>query len=263
MYKKIYLLSPFLLCLFLALFVPLFSPYDANLSDLNKASLAPSLSHLFGTDILGRDLLTRCAKALGVSLFVGFSTSFLALFLGLVFALLSRLFWHNFFLGLFDMLLALPSLLIAMFAQSVLGGGLYLTIIVLALGHFAFIAKLLYVELENLSKSDFYLCAIVLGSSRLKALFYQLMPAYINICFVLFILNTAHAISGEATLSFFGLGVALGEPSLGNLLSEGARALFIGAWWLILFPVLLLLCLIMPLLALGNSLQDKFSVNVK
>lgn len=251
-----------LFCFTLALFVPLFSPYEANLSDLSSVKLPPSFNHFFGTDLLGRDLFLRCAKALQVSFLVGFLASFLALTLGIGFAFLAQLFARNFFLALFDALLALPALLVAMFVASVMGGNLSLTILVLGFGHFAFIAKVLDSEFELLKKSDFYLCAIVLGNTRLKILFFELLPACLHIIGVVFILNIAHAISGEASLSFFGLGVPLGEASLGNLLSEGAKALFLGAWWLILYPVALILALILPLLHLGLVLQDKFGVKL-
>ena len=83
-----------------------------------------------------------------------------------------------------------------------------------------------------------------------------------NLLLVLFILNIAHAISHEATLSFFGLGVSLDEVSLGRLLDEGAKTVFIGAWWLVIFPVAFLLMLILPLLALASNLQGNLGVRV-
>ncbi|NDJ27754.1 ABC transporter permease [Campylobacter sp. MIT 12-8780] len=260
--RKILILSPFLFCLLFALFVPLLSPYDANLVDLSQARQYPSFKHFFGTDLLGRDLFVRCAYALRVSFFVGFIASFLALTIALVYAFVSRLFLHTFFLGVIDALLALPSLIIVMFVQSFLGANLFVMACIIALAHFAYIVKLLDNEIDKVQKTDFYLSAIVLGSTRLKALLRQVLPASLNIILVIFILNIAHAIGNEASLSFFGLGVNLGEASLGILLSEGAKAIFIGAWWLVVFPLFFLLLLILPLLALANFLQDSLGVKI-
>ncbi len=81
------------------------------------------------------------------------------------------------------------------------------------------------------------------------------MPALKSLIFVLFIFNIIHAIATEATLSFFGLGLGFNIPTLGTLLNESSKAIFIGAWWMILFPLLALMFLFLPLLWLGNYLQ--------
>lgn len=255
-------LAPLVFCLCFALFVPFFSPYDPLNSALESAKLAPSLAHLFGTDLLGRDLFTQIAYALRNSFFVGFISAFLTVILAILFVLLARCFFYSFFIRSLDALLAFPSLLLVMFFQSLFGGSLFILCLIIALSHFAFIAKLLDSELNTLMKSDFYLCAILLGSSKFKAFYKDLLPACVNLLVVLFVLTVAHTIGNEATLSFFGLGLSLDEFSLGRLLDDGSRGIFIGAWWLIFWPVLFLLMLILPLLSLASNLQDKLGVSI-
>ena len=87
-----------------------------------------------------------------------------------------------------------------------------------------------------------------------------LIPALKTLIFTLFIFNIVHAIATEATLSFFGLGLGFEIPTLGTLLSESSKAVFIGAWWIILFPLLSLLLLFLPLLWLGNFLQKIWGI---
>lgn len=260
--KKIILLSPLLLCIFIAIFVPFLSDSNPNFSDLNSAKLPPNLTHIFGTDILGRDLFIQIAYALRISLFVGFFCAFFTLFFAIFYVLLARMSFYSFFIRALDAILALPSLLLVMFFQGFLGGSVLTMSLIIALAHFASVAKLLDSELSRLMKSDFYLCALSLGSTKFRAFYKDLLPACVNLLLILFIFQIAHAIANEATLSFFGFGVGLSEFSLGKLLSEGSNALFIGAWWLIAFPVLFLLILILPLLSLASSLQSRFGVKI-
>ena len=262
MLKNLLILSPFLLCALFTIFVPLINSENADLTALHSARLAPSLQHFFGTDFLGRDLFLRLANALRTSFLTGFLASFLSLVLAIFYVFLARLTFYNAFIRALDALLALPALLVVMFCQSFLGGSLSVMIAVIALTHWCVIAKSLDSEVTRFSKSDFYLCALGLGASKFKLLWREVLPASANLLLVLFILNVAHAISNEATLSFFNLGVGVGEACLGVLLNEASRALFIGDWWLILLPLLALLMMILPLLALANLLQDRLGVKL-
>ncbi|WP_291950484.1 ABC transporter permease [Campylobacter sp.] len=249
-----------ILSIFLALFAPFLSTHDPILIDLNTAKIPPNLTYIFGTDILGRDIFSRILYALRVSLFVGVSAAFLSIIFALIYVFISRFFAYVFFSRLLDMLLALPSLLVIMFFQSFLVGSLWSMIFIIALGHFAFAAKVVDNQLNKFQKLEFYQNAIVLGSTRLKALFNELLPACLNLLFVLFILHIAHSITAEATLSFFGLGVELSTPSLGNMLNDVSKAVFLGFWWMIIFPVVFILLLILPLLALANDIQEDIKI---
>lgn len=260
--RKILFLSPLIMCILIAIFVPIFSHFEPNFSDLDKSNLAPNFTHFFGTDLLGRDLFTQIAYALRISIFVGFASAFLSVIFAIFYVLLARFLFYNFLMRSLDAILALPSLILIMFFQAIFGGNLLTMCLIIALSHFAAMAKLLDSELNSLMKSDFYLCAISLGSTKFRAFIRDLLPACVNLFLVLFIFQIAHAISNEAVLSFFGFGVSLDDFSLGRLLNDGAKAVFIGAWWLILFPVLFLLFLILPLLNFANLMQDKLGVKI-
>ncbi|MGX3009947.1 ABC transporter permease [Helicobacter sp. 23-1044] len=256
MYKVAFLLTPLVFCVIMAIFA------QDSASDLAYSNLPPSFAHIFGTDLLGRDLFTKIANALRISLIVGFGASLLSIFFAIIFVIFARIIFYEFFMRVLDGLLALPSLLMVAFFQSLFGGGLFAMIVVIALGHFAFIAKVVDSAIANLIKSEFYLCAISLGASKFRAFCKDLLPLCVNLIAVLFIVNIAHSIAHEAVLSFFGFGVGLECESLGVLLSEGAVAIFSGAWWLVAYPSAFLLLLILPLLALSQNLQDDLGVKI-
>lgn len=260
--RRILFLSPFFILVFLAILAPLIAPYPKNLTDLEAIKLAPSFTHLFGTDLLGRDLYTSLLYALQNSLFIGVFASLLSLFIALIFVLIAHLFAYNFFMRILEMCLAIHGLILMMIFQSFFQGNILVISILLALTSWMYLAKMLDGAFQKYKSMDFYTCALMLGASKFRALVSEILPACVNLIFVLFILNIGHSISHEATLSFFGLGVPIGEFSLGTLLSDGAKGLFLGAWWLVLFPSLVLLFLILPLLAFANAMQDKFGMKL-
>lgn len=253
-------LVPLFTLAFLAFFIPHFSPHDINLASLSALYQAPNSKHFFGTDHLGRDLFTRLFYALRSSIFIGLAASFLTLLFAVFYVFLAR--FCDVLMRFLDMFLALPFLLLMMFFQSFVAGGYASMIILIALTHWPFIAKLLASELKRLEGLEFYQAALVLGSSRTRAFFCELLPPCFSILTVLFILNIIHAIGTEATLSFFGLGLAFEIPSLGTMLAEASGAVFMGAWWLIIHPLLALLLLILPLLALSAHLQKYFGIKL-
>ena len=251
----------FALMIFLV-FAPKFSSYNPSMSDFLSFYLAPNSNHFFGTDMLGRDLFSRVLYALRNSIFIGVCASSLALVFALFYLLLARMFFYNFFMRILDLFLALPSLLLMMFFQSFIEGSFISMIFIIALSHYAFIAKLFESELRALEKLEFYEAALVLGSSKIRAFFKELLPPCFSLLFLLFVLNIIHAISTEATLSFFGLGLPFDIPSLGNILNDASKAIFIGAWWVIVFPLLALLMLILLLLWLSNFLQKYWGIHL-
>lgn len=258
--KILLFLTPLWLLIILAFFVPYFSVYDINLGSLSALYEAPNLEHFFGTDNLGRDLFTRLFYALRSSIFIGFSAALLTILLAVFYVFLAR--FCEALMRFLDMFLALPFLLLMMFFQSFISGGYVSMILLIALVHWPFVAKLLASELKRLECLEFYQAALVLGSSKTKAFFSELLPPCFSILMVLFILNIIHAISTEATLSFFGLGLAFEIPSLGTMLNDASKAIFLGAWWLVIFPLLALLLLILPLLFLSAYLQKYFGIKL-
>ncbi|ARE81096.1 ABC transporter permease [Campylobacter helveticus] len=260
--RVFYILSPLFLVLLLAFLTPFISSYNPNFGDINKIHIAPNLGHLFGTDILGRDLFTRIFYAIKTSFFIGFISSFLTLALALFYVLLARLLFYEFFMRLLDMFLALPFLLLMMFFSSFMEGNFISMVLIIALTHWSFVAKLFANELKRLESLEFYQASLVLGSTKIRAFFRDLLPPCFSLLSVLFVLNIIHAIGTEATLSFFGLGLGFEIASLGNILNEASKAIFIGAWWMVVYPLLALLVLILPLLALSVYLRKYLGVRL-
>lgn len=248
--KFVFLSLPFFLCLLCVIL-----PIDENLITLSQAKLSPNAMHWLGTDLLGRDLFWRILASFRVSFVVGFGASSLAL----IFALIFVVFFHFYFRSLgekiIEMFLIFPSLIFVMFVQSFLKAGIWVMIFVIALGHWALIAKVLNTEIEKISKQDFYQCSRLLGFSKFKALWSEIFPACIHIIIMLWILNFIHAIGNEATLSFFGLGIEPTKASFGNILADSSKAIFLGGWWMIVFPILALMMMILPMLFGAHLLQ--------
>lgn len=251
---------PLIFLVFCALFAPFLAPFDILESHLNHLHQAPNLTYFLGTDFLGRDVFSRLLFALRNSLFVGVCSSLLSIFFTLFYLFLARCFFYTFWMRILDLFLALPAFLLMMFFQSFIGVNIFLMIFLIALVHWPFMARIIESELKRLENLDFYKANIVLGRTKFRAFFKDLMPALKSLIFILFIFNIVHAIATEATLSFFGLGLGFDMPTLGTLLNESSKAIFIGAWWMILFPLLTLLFLFLPLLWLGNFLQKIWGV---
>lgn len=257
-----FFLSPCILLLCLAVFAPLIAPFSPNLADINALHLAPNTKQILGTDFFGRDLFSRLLFALRNSIFIAVSSSFLTLCFACLYVLLARMCLYNFFMRILDLCLALPFLLLLMFFQSFFEANVFNMIFLIALVHWSFIAKLIESEMRKFENLDFYKASLVLGASKTKLFFKDLLPGCLSLLFVLFLFNTIHSIGTEATLSFFGLGLAFEIPSFGTLLNDSQKAVFIGAWWIILFPLLSLLAFILPLLWLGGFLQKLWGMKL-
>ena len=183
--KIFYLLSPLFLALSLAFFTPLFNSYDPHFGDINAIYIAPNLKHILGTDMLGRDLFTRILYGIKTSFFIGLLSSFLTLVLALFYVFVARLFFYTFFMRLLDMFLALPFLLLMMFFSGFIRGNDLSIILIIALTHWSFVAKLFASELKRLENLEFYQAALVLGSTKTKAFFKDLLPPCFSLLSVL------------------------------------------------------------------------------
>ncbi|MBM0637306.1 ABC transporter permease [Campylobacter sp. VicNov18] len=258
--KMIFCLIPLIFLFLCAFLAPFLAPYDILVTHLNSLHQAPNFTYILGTDFLGRDLFSRLLFSLRNSLAIGICSSLLSVIFALFYLWLARCCFYMFWMRILEFFLALPAFLLMMFFQSFFGANMLLMIFLIALIHWCFIARIIESELKRLENLDFYQANIVLGRSQFKAFFKDLLPALKTLIFILFVFNIVHAIATEATLSFFGLGLGFETPTLGTLLSESSKAVFMGAWWMILFPLVTLLLLFLPLLSLGNFLQKIWGV---
>ncbi|BEG57700.1 ABC transporter permease [Helicobacter sp. NHP21005] len=237
--------------------LPFFAPFAPNEVHLEALKLPPNATHWLGTDFLGRDEFSRLLVGLRNSVFVGLVSGILALLMSLAFAfgVLFAPKWGRLgLLGFLDGFLALPNLLLILlfsaFSQRGLGllglGGL------LSLFLWPQMAKVLADSFREIATREFVANEKALGASKLEIAFLEILPLAKNSVFVLLANTCAHAISAEALLSFFGLGLKVGEASLGNMLNEASQAIFTGVWWLVLVPGLAVFVVVFTLAWAGE-----------
>jgi len=251
---------------------PLVVPYDPNrgfaegLDD--RGYPVPPLSagprgqapFFFGTDGLGRDILSRIVYGARISLLIGVVANGLSMAIGLCVGLLGGYFrglLGQAIMRLTDMVMAIPTLLLAMALVTVLRPGLFVVIVVIAVAYWTYLARIVFGEVRSLREKEFVEAARCLGAGDLRIIFRHILPNLIGVAIVYATLSAATMILTEATLSFLGIGVRPPTPSWGGMLSEG-QTFFLSAPWMLLFPGLALLLTLMGFNLLGDGLRDAF-----
>jgi len=229
--SAVILLMPFLLSLVLG--------NEGLSTKLTARNLAPSLQHWFGTDWLGRDMLTRTVKGLTLSIGVGLIAAtisgLIAAALGLMAATLGQ--WvDRAVTWLIDLCLSVPHLVLLLLISFVLGGGTKGVIVAVALSHWPSLARLMRAEILALKSSQYVLISKQMGRSSwwiaTRHMLPHLLPQFIVGTLLLF----PHAILHEAAITFLGMGLSPHQPAIGIILSESMKYLSTGMWWLALFP---------------------------
>lgn len=218
---------------------------------------APSLTHLFGTDWLGRDMLARTFKGLALSFGVGILAAFVSAMIALALSLLAS--WSHWLdriiTWLIDLFLSVPHLVLLMLISFAMGGGFQGVIIGLALTHWPSLTRVLRAEMLQVKTAKYVGLSRQLGKSRLWIARHHLLPHLLPQLFIGFILLFPHAILHEAAITFLGFGLPSEQPAIGIILSESMRYLSTGKWWLAVFPGLSLLLMVVLFDMLGQSLR--------
>jgi len=228
--------------------------------DLASRLLPPfvKMSHPFGTDPLGRDVLARVAAGGEISLQVGLLSVAGAVVIGVVMGLISgyyRGFWDMLVMRFADVQLALPFILLAITFIAIVGGGLRNMILLLIISQWVQYARLVRGSVLSLRDREFIQSAQAIGVSDPNILFRHLLPNLIGPVIVLMTLNVANNILLESSLTFLGLGVDPQVPSWGGMLADG-RTYLQNAWWVSVFPGLAILLTVLGLNLLGDWLRD-------
>lgn len=227
---------------------------EANMSEKN---LSPSLTNLFGTDWLGRDMFMRTLKGLNLSFQVGFlaaSISTLVAFLLSVFASVNKLLDHIVTV-LIDLFLSVPHLVTLILIAFVLGGGAKGVVIGIALTHWPTLTRVLRAEILQIKSAEYVEISKKLGKSRMWIIRKHYLPHLLPQLFVGFILLFPHAILHESAITFLGFGLSPEQPAIGIILSESMKYLSTGIWWLAFFPGLSLIVMVAIFDAFGNNLR--------
>lgn len=257
------LYSYFLILLFVTLLAPLLTPYDPLSIGLMNILQPPNAAHLFGTDQLGRDVLTRLLYGGRVSLAVGASAMLVSVAFGVSYGVISGFLGgitDRIMMRVLDALLSIPSILLMIGIQVFIPASFTSVVIVIGMTSWMQIARLIRTEVMSLKGEIFIQASVVVGASSSQLLIRHLLPQCLPTIIVMSISGVSHAILSESTLSFFGIGIPAHEPSWGNMLMGSQSYLLSGAWWVALFPGLLITLTVLAVTFLGDLLQDRFAL---
>ena len=254
-------ISVILIFILSALFAPWLAPYDPNEMTLDMMS-APSKMHLLGTDDLGRDLLSRIIWGTQISLFVGVSTVFISLVLGVILGVVAGYYggWADMIIMRYiDLQWAFPNFIIAVYLVAVFGTGLLNVIVAISLAFLDDFARVARSMVLTLKEQQFVEAARTNGSSNMRIMFKHILPNAAAPLIVQATVCVSYAILGEASLSFLGLGVSANTPTWGLILADG-RSFISQAWWLGVYPGLAIMLIVLSINFLGDSLRDTLDV---
>jgi len=250
------LLGLFVLC---ALFAPWLAPQDPAQLDLAGRLLAPSHAHWFGTDELGRDILSRTLYGARISLTVAVSVVSISLSIGLIAGLASGFYggWTDTVLNIYvtNAFLALPGILLAIAFVAFLGPGLFNLILALSISGWVGYARLVRAQVMAVKEREFVEAARALGASNLRLVFRHILPNIVQPLIVQAAIGMAGAVLAEATLSFLGLGIPPPAPSWGTMLND-ARAHLFDSPHLVLFPAIAVMLAVLSFNFIGDALRD-------
>ncbi|MFM1814969.1 MAG: hypothetical protein RLZ98_1664 [Pseudomonadota bacterium] len=235
--------------------LPMQSPLETNLRAIMQP---PSLEHPFGTDRLGRDVLSRTLAGVEVSMFVGLSVAMIAITFGLVLGTIAGFFGglvDRVIVAVVDIFLAFPSLLLAIGLVSILGTGLIPVIVAIAISDVPRFIRLQRSVVLSLRSRTFVDAARTVQASHWWLMTRHILPNTVAPLLVAASISTANAILVEASLSFLGLGIMPPAPSLGNIIRDGQLYLE-QAWWISTMPGLVILLIAISLHLISDGIRE-------
>lgn len=260
-----------LILVIMAVFAPLLTPYDPEVGILQDRLMPPffmeggSTAHILGTDLIGRDVLSRVIYgaqiSLGVAAMVIIITSSIGTVLGIVSGYLGGR-TDAFLMRVTDISLAFPPLLIAILFAAAIGQGYWTVVMALSLLGWAPYARLIRGEALKLREADFVAQARIIGASPVRIMTRHIFPNIINPLIVIVTLSVGLVILTEAILSYLGAGIPPPTPSWGNMVNDG-RNLIDRAWWISFFPGLAIGLVVMAGNFLGDWLRDKLDPRLR
>jgi peptide/nickel transport system permease protein len=242
----------------LALLAPVLAPYDPAAYDVKQILLAPSPAHWFGTDQLGRDVLSRMLFGARISMAVGFISVGIAVLLGTLIGTLAAYYGGRVdeaLMRFVDLMLNFPRFFLLLTLIALLRPSIWVIMAVIGFTGWMGLARLVRGEILSLREREFVQGARALGAPDARIMFRHILPNALVPVLVSATLGVAAAILTESGLSFLGLGVQPPTPSWGNILIDGKANIEI-AWWLSVFPGLAILVTVLAYNLLGEGLRD-------
>lgn len=254
-----------LLFILAAILAPVLTPYTFDGMDLHNRLAPPSRAHLLGTDEAGRDVLTRMLYGSRVSLLVGIVPTVISMLVGAILGIIAG---YNggrtdaVIMRIADVMLAFPSMFLAMAIMYTLGDGMINIFLALALVNWASVARIVRAETLKLKETEFVEAARSIGVGKLVIMLRHIFPNCAPSLIVLFTLNIPSAILSESSLSFLSIGIKPPQASWGLMVNAGRQFLY-SQPWLSLSPSVAIMVVVLAFNFLGDGLRDVLDPHLK
>ncbi|TSJ65392.1 ABC transporter permease [Allobacillus salarius] len=251
--------------LILGIFAPVLTPYGFEDQDPVNRLLTPSAEHWLGTDNLGRDIFTRIAYGARISLYVGFFAVIGALIFGTLLGIFAGYFgrWIDMLISrIFDILLAFPSILLAIAVVAILGSSLENALIAIAIINIPIFGRLVRSKVISLREEEYVLAAKAQGMKNGRIIWYHILPNSLAPIIVQATLGFGTAILEAAALGFLGLGAQPPTPEWGKMLADSRDFLQLAPWTLI-FPGVSIMLVVLGFNLIGDGLRDALDPKMK
>lgn len=249
----------------IAIFAPYIAPYDPYDVNLDLQFSKPSIINWLGTDMFGRDILSRIIFGTRISMLIGLIPTFISMVIGIILGLFSGYYGgkiDSIIMRIADIVLAFPSLLLAMVFMYTLGASLLNIFIALSLVSWAGISRVVRSQTLSLKEMEFIEASKSVGTKNWTIMIRHIFPNCISNLIVLFTLNIPGAILSESSLSFLGVGAQPPTPSWGLEISRGKEFL-LSAPWVSIFPGVMILIITLAFNFFGDGLRDALDPYMK
>jgi dipeptide transport system permease protein len=261
----------FVALILVAIFAPVLAPFSPDQQFREFIRMAPPFAggtqpqFILGTDEVGRDILSRLIHGARYSLFIGFFVVIGAMISGVVFGLLAGYFrgWVDaVIMRVMDIILAFPSLLLALVLVAILGPGLFNAMIAISLVLQPHFARLTRAAVMGEKTREYVTSSKVAGAGHLRLMFVTILPNCLGPLIVQATLSFSNAILEAAALGFLGMGAQPPTPEWGTMLAR-AREFITSAWWIVTFPGLAILITVLAINLIGDGLRDALDPKLK
>ena len=249
----------------LALLAPYIAPYPPGDIDTTNILMPPSRVHLFGTDILGRDVLSRMIYGSRVSLSVGFVAVGISTLIGMILGALAGYYRgtaDRIIMRFVDVMLCFPTFFLILAVIAFVGPSIWNIMIVIGVTSWMGVTRLVRAEFLSIRERDFVQAAVSQGAGDMRIIFLHILPNAMAPVLVSATLGVAAAVLVESALSFLGIGVQPPDPSWGNILTEGKDNIEI-AWWLSFYPGLAIFITVLGYNLLGEGIRDSLDPRLR
>ncbi|MCR4435090.1 MAG: ABC transporter permease [Clostridiales bacterium] len=262
--RRIFLWGSILTVIILmSVFANLLSAHNPTEVDLKNVFSPPGPENLLGTDGMGRDVFSRILYGGRISLSVSVLSVAISTSVGIAFGGVSGYLggWlDSAMMRILDAFLAVPTLIVMLALQAIVKGGVFSMILIIGLTGWMSTARIVRSQFAELKQKEFVKAARVLGMPGWKIIMTHLLRNSLSGIFVIAVFNCANAVFTEVSLSFLGMGIPPHIPSWGNMLNNAQNAILTGAWWVGVFPGLMIVMSLLSINFLGEALKRKYGI---